>query len=56
LQKNSDLSTLSGKNRGLTKLLKNSSEKITPGETEPVPNEPEKKPYNPKERGNNGAK
>jgi hypothetical protein len=56
LQKNSDLSALSGKNRGLTKLLKNSSEKITPGETVPVPNEPEKKPYNPKERGNNGAK
>ena len=56
LQKNSDLSTLSGKNRGLTKLLKNSSEKITPGETEPVSNEPEKKLYNPKERGNNGAK
>jgi hypothetical protein len=56
LQKNIDISSLSGKNRGLTKLLNNSSEKQTPIETETTPNESGKKPYNPKERGNNGAK
>jgi hypothetical protein len=56
LQKNIDLSSLTGKNRGLTKLLNNSSEKVTPTETETAPQKPQKKPYNPKERGNNGAK
>jgi hypothetical protein len=61
LQKNKDLSSLSGKNRGLTKLLGNSSEKVTVTPTEIDPETapqavPEKKPYSPKERGNNGAK
>jgi len=56
LQKSRDISSLSGKNLGLTKLLKKSSEKVTPTETDSSSNHPEKKPYNPKERGNNGAK
>ena len=57
LQKDKDVSSLSGKNRGLAKLLNNSSEKQTPKETEGTPNNiKEKKPFSPKERGNNGAK
>jgi len=57
LQKNKDVSSLSGKNRGLAKLLNNSSEKQTPKETEVTPdNDPQKKPFSAKERGNNGAK
>ena len=57
LQKNNDLSSLSGKNRGLAKLLNNSSEKQTPKEAEVTPdNDPQKKPFSAKERGNNGAK
>ncbi|MCL2506054.1 MAG: IS66 family transposase, partial [Alphaproteobacteria bacterium] len=57
LQKNKDVSSLSGKNRGLAKLLNNSSEKQTPEETEvPPDNVQEKKPFSAKERGNNGAK
>jgi chromosome segregation ATPase len=55
MKKTSDLSSLSGKNRGLAKLLHNTSEKVTPVETDFPPNEPEKKPYNPKERGNNAC-
>ena len=54
LQKGKDVSTLSGKNRGLAKLLSNVSEKITP--EEPKPAEPEKRAVSAKERGNNGAK
>ena len=56
LQKNKDISSLSGKNRGLAKLLGNPSEKVTPTEKEITPDVPEKKPYSAKERGNNGAK
>ena len=57
LQKDKDVSSLSGKNRGLAKLLNNSSEKQTPKETEVTPDiVQEKKPYSAKERGNNGAK
>jgi transposase-like protein/uncharacterized coiled-coil protein SlyX len=54
LQKSRDASSLSGKNRGLAKLLHNTSEKVTPEVTQT--GEPEKMPISPKERGNNGAK
>ncbi|MDR2571244.1 MAG: IS66 family transposase [Oscillospiraceae bacterium] len=54
LQKAKDVSSLSGKTRGLAKLLNNGSEKITPENT--AAKEPEKKASTPKERGNNGAK
>jgi hypothetical protein len=56
LQKNRDVSSLSGKNRGLGKLLHNTSEKVTPEETAPKELEPHKKVLSPKERGNNGAR
>jgi uncharacterized coiled-coil protein SlyX len=54
LQKGKDISSLSGKNRGLAKLLNNKSEKITPEATPAT--EPEMKAPSPKERGNNGAR
>jgi uncharacterized coiled-coil protein SlyX len=54
LQKNKDISSISGKARGLAKLLNNESEKITPAAV--ATKEPEKKAPTPKERGNNGAK
>jgi len=54
LQKGKDVSSLSGKNRGLAKLLSNTSEKITP--EIPKPQEPEKSSVCAKERGNNGAR
>jgi len=60
LEKNKDISSLSGKNRGLAKLLKgNASEKITP--VPRVPDAGENRPLKktapiPKERGNNNAK
>ena len=54
LQKSRDVSSLSGKNRGLAKLLNNTSERVTP--KEPVSTDPGKKPFSPKERGNNGAR
>ena len=54
LQKSKDVSTLTGKNRGLSKLLNKKSEKITPEET--TAKEAEKQSPSPKERGNNGAK
>jgi hypothetical protein len=62
VQKHKDFTVLSGKNRGLAKLLKNESEKITPDkqdscdEPEEPAKPPEKKSPAPKERGNNGAK
>jgi uncharacterized coiled-coil protein SlyX len=56
LEKNRDISALSGKNRGLSKLLAgNVSEKITP-EPPASPRVSSKKTPTPKERGNNGAK
>lgn len=59
LEKNKNISSLSGKNRGLSKLLAgNESEKQTPAEQtdeEPEVKTPKKAPT-PKERGNNQAK
>jgi len=54
LQKSRDASSLSGRNRGLLKLLSNTSEKIIPEIASKE--EPEKKSGSAKERGNNGAK
>ena len=51
LQKGNDVSSLSGKNRGLAKLLSNTSEKVTPIEAKSQ--EPEKSSVSAKERGNN---
>jgi len=58
LEKDRDVSNLRGRNRGLSKLLSNGSEKVTPQETEAVkmPVEAEKQKPSAKERGNNGAK
>jgi hypothetical protein len=57
LQKNKDVTSLKGTNRGLSKLLSNKSEKITPEVSADTPvKEEKKKPPSPKERGNNGAK
>ena len=63
LQKDKDVSSLSGKNRGLSKLLNNASEKITPAETRQkqesesaLEPEHESQSVSAKERGNNGAK
>ena len=57
LQKDKDVSSLSGKNRGLAKLLNNTSEKQTPKETKVTSdNIQEKKPFSAKERCNNAAK
>jgi hypothetical protein len=54
LQKNKTVSSLSGKNRGLTKLLSNGSEKVSV-EKHPAP-EDQKQTLSPRERGNNNAK
>ena len=57
LQKDKDLLSISGKARGLAKLLNNESEKITPEANTAKDVETEKvKAPTPKERGNNGAK
>lgn len=59
LNKNKDITSLSGKNRGLSKLLAgNVSEKQTPAEQsdEEPEKAPAKKVPTPKERGNNQAK
>ncbi|MDD4821708.1 MAG: hypothetical protein PHI48_04020 [Bacteroidales bacterium] len=53
VQKNGNIQTLSGKNRGLSKLLSNPSEKIMV--VNPVLS-PEADSPSPKERGNNNAK
>ena len=53
LQKEKSISSLSGKNRGLSKLLNNSSEKIKPESDSSQ--DTEKKVPTPKERGNNKA-
>lgn len=55
LRKNGDIQTLTGKNRGLSKLLSNPSEKIVPKvENQITP--PETEQTAPKDRGNNNAK
>jgi uncharacterized coiled-coil protein SlyX/transposase-like protein len=54
LQKSRDVSSLSGRNRGLVKLLNNTSERVTPEVSQSE--EPQNQPISPKERGNNGAK
>ena len=57
LQKDKDLASISGKARGLAKLLNNESGKITPEANTAKDVETEKvKAPTPKERGNNGAK
>ena len=54
LQKNRDVSSLSGKNRGMAKILSNTSEKITSEQIKQQ--DGEKSPVPAKERGNNGAR
>lgn len=59
LKKGKDISSLVGKNHGLTKLLRNTSEKITPPLSAPqegMMQQGGKKAPLPKERGNNQAK
>jgi chaperonin cofactor prefoldin len=55
LEKNKDIASISGKARGLAKLLHKESEKITP-EVDPAKDAKKEKAPTPKERGNNGAK
>jgi hypothetical protein len=55
LQKEKDFASVSGKARGMAKLLHKESEKITPA-VDPVKEAEKPKAPTPKERGNNGAK
>ncbi|MCK9414991.1 MAG: IS66 family transposase [Prolixibacteraceae bacterium] len=55
LQKNGDMQKLSGKNRGMSKLLSNKSEKLVPDAAKEDPAETDP-PVSLKNRGNNNAK
>jgi len=55
LQKNGDMQKLSGKNRGMSKLLSNKSEKLVPDAAKEDPAETDL-PVSLKNRGNNNAK
>jgi len=55
LQKNGDMEKLSGKNRGMSKLLSNKSEKLVPDAAKEDPAETDP-PVSLKNRGNNNAK